>query len=99
MDFKQAAFNEFPEKRYLIVRVGYSYMTYLPIPDFVGILVSKKDRKLVVYSQSKSLASVFAQSVFNLRKPSVYTGRGIRLKKFSHRRKIGKKDVRKGRVF
>lgn len=98
-EIKQASTNEFPQERYLLVRVGYSYTLYLPISNLVGVLVSKKDRKLTIYSQNKALVSVFAQSIFKLRPPSVYTGRGIRLKKFAHRRKIGKKDVRKGRFF
>jgi len=98
-EIKQTVANEFPQERYLLVRVGYSYTLCLPIPNFVGVLVSKKDRKLTIYSQSKVLTSVFSQAIFKLRSPSVYTGRGIRLKKFAHRRKVGKKDVRKGRFF
>lgn len=98
-EIKQTSANEFPQERYLLVRIGYSYTLYLPIPNFVGVLVSKKDRKLTIYSQSKALTSIFSQMIFKLRAPSVYTGRGIRLKKFAHRRKVGKKDVRKGRFF
>jgi len=98
-EIKQIAANEFPQERYLLVRVGYSYILYIPIPNLVGVLVSKKDRKLTIYSQSKALTSIFSQAIFKLRAPSVYTGRGIRLKKFAHRRKVGKKDVRKGRFF
>jgi ribosomal protein L6P/L9E len=53
---------------------------------------------LVIYGFNNNFVSNFAKNVFNLRIPSVYTGRGIRLKKGYHIRKLGKKDIRKGKI-
>jgi large subunit ribosomal protein L6 len=91
--------KEFFSARYLLIRVGYSYSVYLPVPNYVGIKISKKDRKLVMYSHSVEQVTTFAQCIYSLRSPSVYTGRGIRYKGCLPRRKLGKKDIRKGRFF
>lgn len=91
--------KEFPYSRYLLVRAGHSAVAFHAIPDYIGIKTIKKDRKLTIYGPSKSQVFAFAQVIYNLRPPSVYTGRGIRYKKGVHRRKAGKKDVRKGRFF
>lgn len=90
---------DLPEHRYILVRAGHSHVAYLPLPNFLGLRTLRKDRKVVVYSVNKSTSSLFAKIMYNLRPPSVYTGRGIRLKKVRVRRKMGKKDVRKGRFF
>lgn len=90
--------NEFPYSRYLVLRVGHSFLIYKSIPNYVGVKVSKKDRKVVIYGANKEQVSNFAKEIFKLRPPSVYTGRGIRIKKGLHRRKLGKKDIRKGKV-
>lgn len=92
------ASSEFPYSRYLLLRVGHSFLIYKSIPSYVGIKVSKKDRKVVVYGINKEQVANFAKEIFKLRPPSVYTGRGIRIKKGSHRRKLGKKDIRKGKI-
>lgn len=90
--------KEFPYNRYLLLRVGHSFLIYKSIPNYIGVKVSKKDRKVVVYGANKEQVSNFAKEIFKLRPPSVYTGRGIRIKKGTHRRKLGKKDIRKGKV-
>lgn len=90
--------DEFPGSRYLLLRVGHSFLVYKNIPNYIGVKVSKKDRKIVIYGSNKELLSNFSKEVFKSRTPSVYTGRGIRIKKGLHRRKLGKKDIRKGKV-
>lgn len=90
--------SEFVYNRYLSLRVGHSFLINKPIPEYIGIKIHKKDRKLVIYGTNKEQVSNYAKSVYNLRPPSVYTGRGIRIKKGLHRRKLGKKDIRKGKV-
>jgi large subunit ribosomal protein L6 len=90
--------KEFPYNRYLLLRVGHSFLIYKSIPNYIGVKVSKKDRKIVVYGVNKEQVSNFSKEIFKLRPPSVYTGRGIRIKKGTHRRKLGKKDIRKGKV-
>lgn len=89
---------EFSHNRYLSLRVGHSFLIFKPIPNYVGVKVHKKDRKLIVYGSNKEQVSNFSKVIFKLRMPSVYTGRGIRIKKGLHRRKLGKKDIRKGKV-
>lgn len=89
---------EFAHNRYLSLRVGHSFLIFKPIPNYVGVKVHKKDRKLVIYGSNKEQVSNFSKVIFKLRAPSVYTGRGIRIKKGLHRRKLGKKDIRKGKV-
>ena len=91
--------NEFVEKRYLSIRVGYSYNVCLPIPNYIGVFINKKNRKVVIYGALKCQVLTFSKLLYNLRPSSVYTGRGIRYKKFTHKRKVGKKDIRKGRFF
>jgi ribosomal protein L6P/L9E len=71
----------------------------VPIPNQIGVRVLKKDRKLIIYGASKVLVADFARKLYNYHRPSVYTGRGVRYKKGVVRRKLGKKDVRKGRRF
>lgn len=92
------ASKEFPYSRYLSLRVGHSFNLYKPIPNYIGVKISHKDRKLVIYGSNKEQVSNYAKVIFKLRQPSVYTGRGIRVKKGFHRRKLGKKDIRKGKV-
>lgn len=92
------ASSEFPYNRYLLLRVGHSFLIYKSIPSYIGIKVSKKNRKVVVYGINKEQVANFAKKIFQLRPPSVYTGRGIRIKKGAHRRKLGKKDIRKGKI-
>jgi ribosomal protein L6P/L9E len=90
--------NEFYCERYLSLRVGHSFPLYKPIPNYIGIKIFYKERKLVIYGFNTNFVSNFAKIIFNLRVPSVYTGRGIRLKKGYHIRKLGKKDIRKGKI-
>jgi ribosomal protein L6P/L9E len=83
----------------LSLRVGHSFHLYIPIPNFIGVKITKKDRKLIIYGFFKSQVANFTRYIYSFRPPSVYTGRGIRYKKVSPRRKLGKKDIRKGRFF
>lgn len=84
--------------RYLVIRAGHSSLSCISLPLYLGVKIIKKYRKLVIYG-ALSLISVFARAAYMLRPPSVYTGRGIRPKGSLIRKKIGKKDVRKGRFF
>jgi large subunit ribosomal protein L6 len=90
--------NEFNFKKYLFLRVGHSFNMYKSIPNYIGVKVLHKDRKILVYGFDKNIVENFSRSLYKLRKPSVYTGRGIRIKKFNHIRKLGKKDIKKGKI-
>lgn len=89
---------DFPFSRYLSLRLGHSSLICQPIPNYIGVKIAHKERKLVLYAVNKDQLSNFAVKVFKFRPPSVYTGRGVRIKKGLHRRKLGKKDIRKGKV-
>lgn len=95
---EEMATSEFPFSRYLSLRIGHSFLIYKPVPNYIGIKIAKKDRKLIIYGSNKEQVANFSKAVFMLRTPSVYTGRGIRIKKGQHRRKLGKKDIRKGKA-
>lgn len=90
--------TDFSNKRYLSLRLGHSALICCPIPEYIGVKIAHKDRKLVIYGFNKEQVSNFAMTIFKIRPPSVYTGRGVRIKKGLHRRKLGKKDIRKGKV-
>jgi len=90
--------HEFKYERYLSLRIGHSYTIYLPVPEYLGIKILHKDRKIVIFGFDKNKVYNFSNYVYKLREPSVYTGRGIRIKKKNHRRKLGKKDIKKGKL-
>lgn len=90
---------EFPAYNYLMLRLGHSAPIYYPIPSHVKVKIMKKDRKLTLMSQDAGFLAVLSHFVYKFRPPSVYTGRGVRFKGLSVRRKLGKKDIRKGRFF
>jgi len=97
--FNYSINTEFPNTSYLIVRAGHTTDLYQPIPAIIGIKISKKDRKLVIFCTRHSRVNYWANIIANYRRPSVYTGRGIRLKGVKITRKAGKKDKQKGKAF
>jgi hypothetical protein len=95
----RSAIFEFPNERYLSIRAGHTRDMYLPLSNNVRCLTSKKDRKLVIVASNKITAANTAKMVYTYRKPSVYTGRGVRVKHIRPVRKAGKKDKQKGKAF
>jgi ribosomal protein L6P/L9E len=98
-EISQVCNFEFPANRYLSVRAGHTRDLYLPLGSKIRCLTSKKDRKLAILSSNKILSANLAKSVHLYRTPSVYTGRGVRVKHIRPLRKAGKKDKQKGRAF
>jgi hypothetical protein len=90
---------DFPYSRYLNVRAGHTRDLYLPLGPVSKVLTFKKDRKLVVASSNSTVAANIIKQVWLYRTPSVYTGRGVRIKHSKPIRKAGKKDKQKGKVF
>jgi len=82
---------------YLMLRAGHSLDLYIPMQAKVRSI--KKNRKLMLSASSKEYLNDLAKKAWFYRKPSVYTGRGVRLKGFKVVRKAGKKDKQKGRNF
>jgi len=91
--------NEFLYNKYLVVRAGHTLDLIQPLPKELYIKTLKKDRKLIIFGQNKNLVNKFASNIYAYRKPSVYTGRGIRRKQIKQLRKEGKKDKQKGKSF
>ena len=90
---------EFSSPRYLMVRAGHTRDLSLRLHTLVTCAARKKDRKLVIASEDKILASNLARFVHLYRAPSVYTGRGVRIKHVKPLRKAGKKDKQRGKAF
>jgi hypothetical protein len=97
--WNQSQLNDFTYNKYLIVRTGHTKNLYQPIPNGIFIKSKKKNKKLVIYGWNKSKVNNFVAKLVKYRKPSVYTGRGIRYKHIKVLRKAGKKDKQKGRAF
>jgi len=62
-DLVDSTVKEFPYDRYLSLRVGHSYNLYIPVPNYIGIKVSHKDRKLIIYGVNKEKVANFAKKV------------------------------------
>lgn len=92
-------FLEFNNLRYLLIRAGHTMDLYLPLTKDISIKTAKKDRKITIYGINKNYVNNLAREIFNYRKPSVYTGRGIRRKHIKPIKKAGKKDKQKGKAF
>lgn len=98
-EVNQVSAFEFPGTRYIAVRAGHTRDLYLPLGVSVKCITSKKDRKLAILSADKIISANLAKTVHLYRPPSVYTGRGVRIKHARPIRKAGKKDKQKGRAF
>jgi ribosomal protein L6P/L9E len=85
--------------RVLALCMGHAYDQNISMATGTALRQYKKNRKLVFYHSNSEYLRSWAYSIFSYRPPSIYTGRGIRRKKKRPRRKLGKKDARKGRVF
>jgi len=73
--------NEQKHLRYLLIRAGHTQDKFIPLPSTLHIKTVKKDRKLIIFGSNKQHVAELAYQVFKYRKPSVYTGRGVRRKK------------------
>lgn len=81
---------------FLTLRAGHTTDANWKI--FAKIKNLKKNRKLVLCSKNKEYVNHLSNRAWQYRKPSVYTGRGIRRKGVRVTRKAGKRD-QKGRGF
>ena len=98
-ELTEVALRELTNTKYLVVRAGHTRDICLPVNKMVSCAVNKKDRKLTIASTSLVLAANLTKIVYNYRPPSVYTGRGVRVKHERPVRKAGKKDKQRGRAF
>jgi hypothetical protein len=81
---------------FLTLRAGHTVDANWKV--FAKIRNGKKNRKLVLLNRSKIYVNHLANTAWQYRKPSVYTGRGVRRKGVRVIRKAGKRD-QKGRGF
>jgi len=84
---------------FLVVRAGHTKDLLDPLYKNLYIKSLKRDRKIIIYGSNKQLINNLYKKLFRYRKPSPYTGRGIRRKHIRVLRKIGKKDKQKGKLF
>lgn len=89
---------EYTCNKYLLLRAGHSYQTYIGLFNNIGIRLLRKERKIVLYSFNPNLASLYADFIHRLRVPNTFTGRGFRFKGRFYRRKLGKRGQLKGRI-
>jgi len=93
------AFHDLQFSRFLIVRVGHTTDTVLPLSKFIAIKSHKKERKITIYGYSKIEVRNLAKTIYKMRKPSPYTGRGIKFKHVRVRYKKVRKTKAGGRAF
>ena len=75
----------------LILKVGYTFFIFYQVPyEFKLFRLGRRKRKLLIYSYNKELVSSLSYNLLNLRIPSVYTGKGIRLRGAFFLKKAGK---------
>ncbi len=98
-EITQVGSFEFSKYRYLVVRAGHTRDISIPLHNLVTCATRKKDRKLIIASKDKILSANLSKQVHNYRAPSVYTGRGVRIKHIKPLRKAGKKDKQRGKAF
>lgn len=98
IEFETAAI-ELINTRYLIIRAGHTTDLYIPLKPSIFIKTAKKERKITIYGKNKQEVQDLVLKIYNYRRPSAYTGRGIRLKHIKPIRKVGKKDKQKGKSF
>lgn len=84
--------NSWP--RYIFVRVGQSYPTYMPLWQGLGVRKKRRGRKLVLYGFNRHAVTAMRDLIYSFKKPDIFTGRGIRLKGHKYRRKLGKRASR-----
>jgi hypothetical protein len=92
-------FLTFKFLKFLNIKAGHTVDLLQPISKHIFIKILKKERKLIIYGKLKQKVNNFAQKIYEYRRPSVYTGRGIRQKQVKYIYKIGKKDKQKGKSF
>jgi ribosomal protein L6P/L9E len=90
---------EYTFHSYLVIRAGHIQDMYLGLFNNMLGYITKKDRKLILIANNKENINYLGTFVTAYRKPSVYTGRGLRIKKIIVIRKAGKKDKQKGKAF
>jgi ribosomal protein L6P/L9E len=77
-------------ENFLELKLGYSNIILIKVPQgFVNITIKKTS--LILSGFLKSEIGNFANRIYNLRKPNVYTGKGFRFKK----QRLQLKDIKK----
>jgi len=98
-EFSKIVSFDLQNRNYLMLRAGHTNDLCLPLNSAAKAVNSKKNRKLVVISNVQGISSNTAKQLWTYRRPSVYTGRGVRIKHVKPIKKAGKKDKQKGKAF
>jgi large subunit ribosomal protein L6 len=74
----------------LVISAGFSHTVCLDVPQGIKATVDKTQTKLVLESIDKILGGQFAATIFSVKKPEPYKGKGINYVGREFRRKAGK---------
>ena len=93
------SFTDITYRKFLIIRAGNTLDRVIPLPKFVFIKGNKKERKIIIYGPSKIIIRNMARLVYTMRPPSLYTGRGVKFKRFKVKRRKIRKTRAGGRMY
>lgn len=82
--------NEVYPRRRLVLRLGYSHVIYVPIPQDLKVSV-QSPTIIFVWGRDKQRVGQFCADVRALRKPEVYKGKGVFVGDEKIKMKVGKK--------
>ena len=65
-------------RRNLLLKVGFSHVVTVPIPESIAkVEILANNSKISIFGIDKQQVMLFAHSLRSIRKPNVYTGKGI----------------------
>jgi large subunit ribosomal protein L6 len=76
-------------KNELILKIGYSHLVYVPIPNGIKVIVQKKIN-IILSGSDEQLVKEFAAVLRSYRFPDVYKGKGLLFKNEKINLKEGK---------
>ena len=76
----------------IFLSLGFTHKIIKNIPFFLNIKIfDKKSRRFFIHGTNRQLVKQFAFSLILLKKPNIYTGKGLKIYNNKNRRKSGKK--------
>lgn len=77
----------------MVFKLGYNhYIIYLLPYELRLFFTGRKRRNLVLFGLNKELLSIICNYIIFLRLPNIYTGKGVRLRGVTFKKKEGKKS-------
>jgi len=85
-------FKMYTKKNFSYLKLGYSHLVTRYNPLYFKIKRKKRKGRFSILSTSYSLIKNYSSDLMQLKKPGVYTGKGIRIRKLKFQRKSWKKS-------